>query len=916
MPQFKHLTDDFPKPPIVPLHSNDFDYSRWDNLTAKLKLVNVPWDIEYNNVVEFATTAARDLYLDGLAGYSVELSSGFRNIPGQYVKIPIPYANSMQYNYCIIDYPIPPDPNKPIDYAINPIAYRRMLYFIMDTDDTSPSTTRVLLELDTWQMFIKAVELKNLMLERGHYAVAHSATISNYLKNPITHTDWLLEPELFDIQQTKKGSQVISINPTSKDYIVCFFMPIEISSLADFNAYLDKSYYADTSPTFDAAGNLTSHILNAMTADDGYNPVIQDAQNQNNINGFVYNTMYCVYNSEFQAFISLLKSGYNYLLNNIKQFYVVSSAYVEPLVNSAITISTNIHLYKGQTVNTRVLQVNLETFFATYAATIHNTKLLTSPYTTIEYIYPNGEKVTIETQSCSATIDLNFFLYFDDALRLRTYLQNINYLGHGDVNVLNYASNTSSAKDFIASEITGMYHDIDVPMFYIKINPEAWNKFEQSADRTAKDAQIACTYDNILENQNNDYGNKLSKYSTDKAISDLKTNTSYSNALDNNATTQAVNDNNAYTNEHVAFNTIQTTYDNITRSNAATSANSTAQQGMNTSIAAANAFYNGDMNLINISRNMTATQASNDLQNALIDINAESTTAQSVVGAVSHGLSGDLVGGVLSAASTAIGIVADAAKAQAIVTNNSGMYNASTVMDTAATGSTNTLINDKVTAQNSYLATSTYNTVTASDTNALASYNTDNTNATDIYTAQVANNAAIKTTGDNNALRANTADLNINASVKTLNDAIAGNDYNTALDIAQHNTATEYIKNNLSVTKASFEPIKYLSEFNYQALNQNKGQVIHVFINGLKDDCLKRIDDFFTRYGYAAGGRVIDASVLQVMKYYTYVQARDVIVKPVSCSAKQAKYIRDILLRGCTVYSDPANIGAYFNQDV
>ncbi|MBR2647639.1 MAG: hypothetical protein IKD55_02285 [Sediminibacterium sp.] len=890
MPDFKHLTDDFPKPPLVPLQGNDYSYSLWDTLTAKIKLVNVPWDIEYNNVVEFASVADRDAFFDGLTGYSVEFSSGFRNVPNEYIKLPTPAANVMQYNYCIIDYPVPPTSDKPLDYATNQIAYRRMLYFIIDTDDTAPSTTRILLELDTWQMFLKSVNINTLMLERGHYAVKQSASVTDYLSGPITHTDWLLEPEPFTLQHTKKGAQVINVLPAADNLVVCFFLPFDINNLTDFNSYADKTYNTAVLPTYDASDNLTSDIKFSLVNDDTYEPTISDTQGSNNFNGVYHDVLYCVRNNEFVDFINLLKTSYKYILNSIKQFYLLSSKYVIATNQQTITIDTNIHLYKPSCYNSHTPYVTLSTIFATYAAGITHTKLLTSPFATMEFIFPNGDKVEVETQSCSATVDFNIYLNLSDILSLRCMFNNINYMGQGNVNCLNYESNTAVQHSFIASEV--IYKDIDIPMFYIKQKPYEYEKFIKGPERSATNEQIKTAYANAKRQLINSQGNALGRSATAKSNADAKANTA-----------KSVNDESAWTNKICTLNSVQTNYDNITRANAATSANATAQQGLNTSITGANQSYNTNLNLINISRNMTATQASNDLQRDLATVAAGESIAQSIVGGIS-GNPTDLVGAALTAVSTAVGVVATTAKANAIISNNSGMYNASTVMDGAATTESNDFLTNKNTAQNTYIATATYNTVTASDTNAYNTYTAENANATTQYTTATNNNTAILTT-----------ELAVNTANKTLADNIANNDYAAGLDVAKNNVALEYLKNNFSITGDSSERCKYTGEYAYTAIEQYKGIVIRINVNGLKQDVLKQVDDYFTRYGYAAGGRLISTATLQVMKHYTYIQARDVIVSPISCNAKQAQKIKDILMRGCTVYSLPSDIGVYFSDN-
>lgn len=67
----------------------------------------------------------------------------------------------------------------------------------------------------------------------------------------------------------------------------------------------------------------------------------------------------------------------------------------------------------------------------------------------------------------------------------------------------------------------------------------------------------------------------------------------------------------------------------------------------------------------------------------------------------------------------------------------------------------------------------------------------------------------------------------------------------------------------------------------------------------------------FARYGYNLG-QLWNVDKWQVMRFFTYWQASDVWVTPAGNGATQgaADTVRDILIAGTTVWSDPASIGA------
>ena len=57
-------------------HENTFDYSRFKP-NARLKMCNVPWCGDYENVVKFENDTARDAWFDALKGGVVNLDSMF-----------------------------------------------------------------------------------------------------------------------------------------------------------------------------------------------------------------------------------------------------------------------------------------------------------------------------------------------------------------------------------------------------------------------------------------------------------------------------------------------------------------------------------------------------------------------------------------------------------------------------------------------------------------------------------------------------------------------------------------------------------------------------------------------------------------------------------------------------------------------
>lgn len=197
MPRFPHLDDNqFPYIRTVDVYQfqNEFDYTRWNENTT-LRLCNVAWDSTYDDVVKFDDDIGRDYYFDNIDdSYTLQLATAARLVPEGFVKLPIPYDIMSHYNYLSVDMPIATSVGAPIDYE-NAGGKRRWYFFIDRLVYLAPSTTQVFLTLDVWTNFANDLDIKYMLLERGHAPVAYSDT-DTYLSNPMENNDYLLAPDV------------------------------------------------------------------------------------------------------------------------------------------------------------------------------------------------------------------------------------------------------------------------------------------------------------------------------------------------------------------------------------------------------------------------------------------------------------------------------------------------------------------------------------------------------------------------------------------------------------------------------------------------------------------------------------------------------------------------------------------------
>lgn len=186
---------DFPNLDNVDVYRYDdtLDYSRFKP-TARLKMCNVPWCGDYDNVVKFDDDAARDAWFDALDGETVNLDTMFNVKPDGASKVPLPVTSAQGYNYLVVDLPRMTSDAQPLAYAAGE-RKRRYFYFIQDARQLSPNSTRLVLTLDVWTTYINEMRFDYVLLERGHAPVAASS-VADYLANPRDNSAYLLSDDV------------------------------------------------------------------------------------------------------------------------------------------------------------------------------------------------------------------------------------------------------------------------------------------------------------------------------------------------------------------------------------------------------------------------------------------------------------------------------------------------------------------------------------------------------------------------------------------------------------------------------------------------------------------------------------------------------------------------------------------------
>lgn len=131
---------------------------------TKIRLVKVPWDAQYRDVVEWDTLESRDEWFDSLPSESYTQPKDTYTYlrPFEPVDIGLPYNTVMSHNYIVVDNP-PQEGDK----------QRKLYYFIVGVQYLAPKTTRVQVQLDVWTTFSPTTVWGQSFVERGHLGIVN-----------------------------------------------------------------------------------------------------------------------------------------------------------------------------------------------------------------------------------------------------------------------------------------------------------------------------------------------------------------------------------------------------------------------------------------------------------------------------------------------------------------------------------------------------------------------------------------------------------------------------------------------------------------------------------------------------------------------------------------------------------------------
>lgn len=880
-------------------YENTYDYDAYHDNVTKIKLANVRWTAASTDRVIWDDLNARDTWLDGLAGHSVELESGMNFVGGMTVKLPIPYQTAIRYNYMIVD-----TPQTPVDYNANRV--QRLCYFIESAEYYNASVTQFTIAIDDVSTYQFDMTLARIDLARGHYPMTLT-DVESYLGAPATRSAGLLtpEPETPDTPGIYSAGEFVPL--VSGEMALLFALRCSVKQLADL---MDAgARHNGTPPTFfDAAGN-DGHgktVRGNIYPDTGDYSALDTPVGMQMSTGDLVPNGYDVIGLPYDGqFLQYMSDHYPQFFNLVAAMYVVPADYV--------TYGTQYHIgdktyYRiGNAPDAIISRIKLSRDMFGYPERYANiAKLYTTPYAAIRVSDVNGANAIISIQDMTGSLNVArrvsiIYPYLSAELFVTGIGANetVQYEWRDLRNTPHIANIPQSDYNFIVR--------FDIPTYTIFWNAnkkeylDNYNARTMSASETAKTA-----YTNSTTSANIANFNAEKSAANAQTVGDASALTAKNNAQASASTAQSnanASANTAQSNATNSANTAKTNTANVT-DNATTITNKTNSKlredtGYQTSLGRT---LNGDKTAY---------------QQALYQIEEANAAMSGVMGGIANIAQGLATGGPMGAAGALAGALANGvqtslalnAKSEQITATNA--FNDSMLSDTNTTTNNsmelsvkynnecttenNNVINTNATNVQQTTITNASNSAATARANAQRSQTTASNNANSTYTTATANNLKTYNTSTNNAVRArdNTVSNNQNNLTLAYNNAVRGFD-----DLHRRAPVT------ITPGTGNAERMIY----------HNNGILVQILTQ--QPDKIARYGDTFLRYGYAYA-HTVESPRMLCNRNFTYWEGSAVIYSDTAPASAVDTY-RRLLSEGLTFWRDGDKIGSsiYDNEVV
>lgn len=494
---YQHIKNGFPELNSNNRFANEYDYENLADVNCHIKICRVPFDtgeahvehrliFGYGHVVGWESQEQRDEYLDSLDGYSFDSNYRSFHRDTQYsshsaVSIPIPFYAITDLNYIIIDYE-----KWPTEYG-EADGITRFCYFIRDMEMVAPNNTRCTVAIDAWTTYIPYIQMKQVLIERGHLPLAKSP-LNKYFENPLENRRYITAPE--EIKIKKIEANYIS---AQKDVIIN-----EENTLAIF--------IYSCNPWISSNANMLSGGTRAYT-----------------VNNIPSGVLVAIYISDYEVFVSNMANVHRQCIDGV--IFVPENLINYNHVPNVLYGVNAYQVYGSNQNSTNIFELNKELF--NYPKEYeHLTKLYTSPYAHLEISDYEGNvtKVNIEDTIGKLHLNGNLSLVANECI----YNAHIAGIGANDNQV--QFMNISNKNVYIGGRFYEANFNWSWPTFCLIQSPYDQNILDTQSERDtlANNAQNAynianSTIDlanNILQTNNGMLGDKhnLFRDVTDKNV--------------------------------------------------------------------------------------------------------------------------------------------------------------------------------------------------------------------------------------------------------------------------------------------------------------------------------------------------------------------------------------------------------------
>ena len=923
---------------------NLFDYTRWVPGTV-VRLVNVLWNSDYENVVKFDSNKERDEWFDAIDGYEpITLKTNSTMVPDGSIKLPIPYDVCAGYNYIYMELPVMTSEDSMIDYESSD-GHRRWYFFITGITYSAPNTTVVMLSSDIWTNYINETDVRYMMLERGHAPVA-ATDADKYLSNPIANNRLLMAPDVnYDDSSVIKSSKYVPFGNGTK--YICMASTIASEQMNDSYIGNVAAAGADSNITYSDTSDWYGRQLqvNGFSLADGrdYSGLRTPARTGLGNGNIPCGTMTYAVPASDSSFMADIAAKAPTMLRSVIAMFICDEA----MINLGAMHSVAGHsIYECAGVHKEVASIPLEkSMFGFDEEEQRFAKLYTYPYSRIEITDNDGKTTDIRIEDTGRIgMQLLTSVAFP-ALDMRVCLTGIDGVGSE-----HYAWKKldGTAIDMqVPDGDWGRYTiKLGIPTFSLYMDGEtAWYMDSYGTSLLGARRHALAGYRNSVRSSNlnarnanesaanahaNSVRDAVSARDNSKALAD----TSQSNMNASAASEQTNAINSANTGKANTDNMNSCNYNNV---NATIAANTANVDVANNASVIITAHQNQAETSIVQSRNaVTAVTVSDENKSAVAcaetsglatisttAINTSmsfgnsmsQTAAGALAGTIAGGLIGAISGGIqahaaVSNANTIAG--ANQAVASANITANSLANTKHSDSATFITDNENTAKTKQNTNNNNCLATQRDNNYSTTATNAANLNATLTGNANRTHDTTVGNASRTHGTAYSNANRTyatsiSDADANLatsNANAQRSNDIGILNAKET-LEAARDSVLYSASDARRDAPK---ELVKASGDATMESLMLNG---VQFRIRTQPDGAIAQAASQFARYGYALEQSWdVHYTGFKLMKNFTYWKAQDVWVDVRGSGRSDvADAISAILRNGTTVWSNPEMIG-------